>query len=168
MLLIPFGSSRALWSSQGARLGKLSAEDPDTADAVRWLWHNQRRFEKMVLMPPCLSISVPKRRFADAIETCFDYNTLRVSWPYFRNKCGKLKVMLKTFVAQTQADFELFKSLLVDTPAGVGRPLKIHVWFEEHPDIPRQPLDRDEVIARSHLFTLSDIAADDRITDCSI
>ena len=35
----------------------------------------------------------------------------------------------------------------------MGRRLKIHIWYEEHPDIPRQPLDRDEVTASLHPLT---------------
>ena len=62
--------------------------------------------------------------------------------------------MSKTIVAQTRADFELLRSMLVDTAEGVGRHLKIDLWFEDDPEIPSPPLDYDQVTAFSLFRTM--------------
>lgn len=48
---------------------------------VVWIRNNRHRFKLEVFEPPAISLNVPDRRFADAVEAAFNGNQLRVSNP---------------------------------------------------------------------------------------
>ena len=77
--LLNLGSATDVQRSQIRRFAKLCLRDPDTAEAVKWVRLNQDRFEKEVIEPPCLSLHVPERQYANAIEACFERYPFRVS-----------------------------------------------------------------------------------------
>lgn len=63
------------------KLEKLTKDAPDCADAVRWIRQNRDKFKMEVLEPPVLSLNIPDKKYAKAIEACFSKNQLRVRCP---------------------------------------------------------------------------------------
>lgn len=57
----------------------------------------------------------------------------------------KLRKYTQTFVAQTPEDLATLNRLVVDTPEGLGRRVRINSWFRPKPDISQQPMSPDEV-----------------------
>ena len=64
------------------KLDKLGRWDPDCADTVVWLRANKHRFRMEVFEPPALSVNVPDKKYAAAIESLFNANDMRVSSPF--------------------------------------------------------------------------------------
>jgi hypothetical protein len=60
------------------KLENLKRWDKDTYDAVIWLRQNQEKFKQPIIEPPCLCLSVKDKRFASAVEACFNANQLKV------------------------------------------------------------------------------------------
>jgi hypothetical protein len=59
-----------------ANLKKWSAE---THDALVWIRKNQDKFRMPIMEPPCVSMTVTDKRYADAVESCFSGQQLQVS-----------------------------------------------------------------------------------------
>lgn len=70
---------KQLDDASARKLQQFERWDRDHADAVRWLRANQNKFEKEVFEPPILSVSIPDKRYADAVESFFNQNTMKVS-----------------------------------------------------------------------------------------
>lgn len=51
----------------------------DTGDTVKWLRANRSRFKMEIFEPAVLSMTVPDKRYASAIESLFSANDLQVS-----------------------------------------------------------------------------------------
>lgn len=60
------------------KLRALEQWDRDCADTVKWLRENRHRFKMEVFEPPMLSLQVPNKNFASAVETLFSANDMRV------------------------------------------------------------------------------------------
>jgi structural maintenance of chromosomes protein 5 len=62
------------------KLENLKRWDKDSYDAVMWLRQaeNRDKFKAPIIEPPCLCLNVPDKRFANAIEACFNANQLKV------------------------------------------------------------------------------------------
>ena len=116
----------------------MSKWDRDCADAVKWLRQNQRRFQREIIEPPVISLSVPDQRYAAAVEASFNSTQLRVSSYVKPTIAAPLMYDLQTFVAQSREDYVLFNRLLTDTGDGVGRKLRLTTWF--------RPLRREELM----------------------
>lgn len=56
--------------------------DPDTHDAIVWLRQNKHRFKMEVFEPPFMCLNIKDRRYANAIEACFNANQLKVWIPH--------------------------------------------------------------------------------------
>ncbi|OSX59547.1 hypothetical protein POSPLADRAFT_1048859 [Postia placenta MAD-698-R-SB12] len=93
------------------KLDALTNWDHDCGAAVKWLRDNRHRFKMEIFEPPMICVTVPDRRFVNAVEACFGAS------------------QLKTFVAQCEEDYQLLNRLLVDTPDAVGRRLRLHTWY---------------------------------------
>ncbi|OCH94491.1 hypothetical protein OBBRIDRAFT_122871 [Obba rivulosa] len=93
------------------KLEALARWDRDCADVVRWLRDNRHRFKMEIFEPPALSLTVPDKRYATAVENCFSAD------------------QMKMFVAQCEEDYALLNRLAVDTPEGLGRKARIHTWY---------------------------------------
>lgn len=65
-------------NADAQKLDNLMRWDRDCADTVVWLRNNQQRFKMRVFEPPFLSLSVPDKRYANAIEACFGANDQKV------------------------------------------------------------------------------------------
>lgn len=50
----------------------------DTGDTVKWLRANRSRFKMEIFEPAVLSMTVPDKRYASAIESLFSANDLQV------------------------------------------------------------------------------------------
>lgn len=61
------------------KLIELAKTDRDCADAVRWLRQNPHRFKMQVFEPPILTVNVPDPRYANAVESCFNFHQLKAS-----------------------------------------------------------------------------------------
>ncbi|KAF7432634.1 Structural maintenance of chromosomes protein 5 [Pleurotus ostreatus] len=115
------------------KLQQFERWDRDHADAVRWLRANQNKFEKEIFEPPILSVSIPDKRYADAVESFFNQNTM------------------KTFVMQTQRDYDLFnKYMHTEHALGQNRKVRINTWFrpyneESVSEPPMSPTELEEV-----------------------
>ncbi|KAH8096592.1 hypothetical protein BXZ70DRAFT_945257 [Cristinia sonorae] len=84
--------------------------DSECADVVAWLRNNQHRFKMEVMEPPMLSVSVSDSKYAQAVESCFSNN------------------QLKMFVMQCDEDYKLFNKLVCDTGEALGRPVRVSTW----------------------------------------
>lgn len=71
-------SLKQLDDASTRKLQQFERWDRDHADAVRWLRANQNKFEKEIFEPPILSVSIPDKRYADAVESFFNQNTMKV------------------------------------------------------------------------------------------
>ena len=74
----PLGSIQQLDNVDVQKLEALTRWHKDTGDTVKWLRQNRHRFKMEIFEPPMLSISVPDKRFVNAIEACFSANDLQV------------------------------------------------------------------------------------------
>ncbi|KAI0920810.1 hypothetical protein AcW1_005022 [Taiwanofungus camphoratus] len=122
-------SLRQLDDASHRKLQELARWDRDCADAVKWLRDNNGRFKMEVFEPPMLCLTVPNRRYADAVEACFGGN------------------QMKTFVAQCEEDYQLLNRLLVDTPEALGRKVRLNTWFrvENENSIAPPPMTEEEL-----------------------
>ncbi|EPQ30108.1 uncharacterized protein PFL1_02225 [Pseudozyma flocculosa PF-1] len=78
------------------RLETLRRADPAAHTAVMWLRENQAMFQQPVYEPVLLEINVKDPAYANAVESC-------LNWP-----------LMKTFVCQTRADYDLFTREVID------------------------------------------------------
>ena len=69
---------QALDNVDTQKLEALGRWHSDTAETVKWLRQNKHRFKMEIFEPPMLSISVPDKRFVNAIEACFSANDMQV------------------------------------------------------------------------------------------
>lgn len=60
------------------RLLELSKFDKDCADTIFWLRRNRHLFQMEIFEPAIVSLTVPDRRYASAVEACFSGSQLRV------------------------------------------------------------------------------------------
>ncbi|KAI0058575.1 P-loop containing nucleoside triphosphate hydrolase protein [Artomyces pyxidatus] len=93
------------------RLESLRRFDRDCAEIIVWLRENRSRFRMEIIEPAIVSVNVPDRRFANAVEACFNGSQLR------------------TFVAQCEEDYQLLNRLFVDTHEAMGRKMSMTSWF---------------------------------------
>ena len=52
--------------------------DKDCHEVIVWIRKNRNKFKMEIFDPPALSVNVPDVRFANAVESCFSANQLRV------------------------------------------------------------------------------------------
>ncbi|EGO27756.1 hypothetical protein SERLADRAFT_354935 [Serpula lacrymans var. lacrymans S7.9] len=94
------------------KLQNLSKWDKDCADAVAWLRNNQNKFKMEVFEPPVICLTVPDKRYTNAVEACFNAN------------------QLKTLVVQCPEDYDTLNHYLNDTDkAGLRKGARINTWF---------------------------------------
>jgi hypothetical protein len=60
------------------KLQALHRWDTDTHDAIVWLRGNRSKFKMEVFEPPIMVLTVPERRFVNAVESCFNAAQLKV------------------------------------------------------------------------------------------
>ncbi|KAK0202992.1 hypothetical protein DFS33DRAFT_1437795, partial [Desarmillaria ectypa] len=106
----------------------LSRWDKDTADAVMWYRNNKDKFKMEVFEPPYLSVNVPDRAFASAVEMAFSGNNM------------------KTFVAQCQEDYDTLNRNINDNQV-LGRKVWVTTWYRARMDrlFVSPPMERDEL-----------------------
>ena len=61
------------------KLQALGRWDRDTHDAIVWLRNNRDKFKMEVFEPPIMVLTVPDKRFVNAVESCFNAPQLKVS-----------------------------------------------------------------------------------------
>ncbi|KAH9939337.1 P-loop containing nucleoside triphosphate hydrolase protein [Epithele typhae] len=93
------------------KLQNLAKTESDAAAVVEWLRSNRHRFKMEVFEPAALSVNVPNRHYADAVEACFSFAQLR------------------TFVCQCLEDYKTLNRVCVDTPEALGRTVRINTWY---------------------------------------
>ncbi|KAF8211899.1 hypothetical protein K438DRAFT_1957699 [Mycena galopus ATCC 62051] len=118
-------------SIESRKLNNLMQMDRDAGEAVRWLRENRDKFKMEVFEPPVLSVTVPNRAFAAAVERCFSF------------------AQLKMFVCQCKEDYELLNTTINDTH-GLGRKARIPIWFRPgtEADLTPPPMVPDELAQR--------------------
>lgn len=94
------------------RLLELSKFDKDCADTIFWLRRNRHLFQMEIFEPAIVSLTVPDRRYASAVEACFSGSQLR------------------TFVCQCDDDYRLLNKLITDSTEALGRKARITTWFK--------------------------------------
>ncbi|KAF9528049.1 P-loop containing nucleoside triphosphate hydrolase protein [Crepidotus variabilis] len=95
------------------RLEAMARWDIDTADAIRWVRDNRDKFKMEVFETPFMRLTIPDKKFADAVEACFNSN------------------QIKTFVAQCQEDVDTLNHSINDEGA-LGRKARITTWFRPY------------------------------------
>jgi hypothetical protein len=66
------------------KLQALLRWDHDTHDAILWLRENRNKFKMEVFEPPLMVLTVPDRRFVNAVESCFNAPQLKAkTWIRF-------------------------------------------------------------------------------------
>ena len=78
------------------RLENIRKADLNVYNALMWLRENQSMFQKPVYEPIMLEIDVTNRQLVNAVESCINFN------------------IMKTFVCQTRADYDLFAREVID------------------------------------------------------
>ncbi|KAI0371444.1 P-loop containing nucleoside triphosphate hydrolase protein [Pilatotrama ljubarskyi] len=99
-------------SQSHQKLEALKRADRDCGEIVEWLRANKHKFRMEIFEPALLCVTVPKRQYIDAVESCFGGTQLR------------------TFVAQCEEDYQLLNRLCVDTPEAIGRKARINTWYK--------------------------------------
>ncbi|TCD64231.1 Structural maintenance of chromosomes protein 5 [Steccherinum ochraceum] len=107
-------SLRQLDNVAHQKLQTLQQMDPNCAKVVVWLRQNQDKFKMEVMEPPLLSVTVPNKAFAQAVESCFNNN------------------QLKTFVMQCDEDYRLFNRLVCDSGEALGSKVAVTTWARPH------------------------------------
>ncbi|KAK7437355.1 Structural maintenance of chromosomes protein 5 [Stygiomarasmius scandens] len=113
------------------KMAVLANFNKDTHDAVLWLRANKHQFKMEVIEPAIISLTVPDRRFADAVESSFN------------------GTQLKTFVFQCREDYDKFNDLVNDRGA-LGRRVRIATYFRDRSaenQLVPPPLSPDESVA---------------------
>lgn len=133
------------------KLSSMYRWNRDTHDAIVWLRKNRHLFKMEVFEPPYMCLSVPDKKFVDAIESCFGANQLRVS---LYRLVGLLlsNSFRQTFVAQCQEDADTFNHHINDSSA-LGRKARVTTYFRPQQDraLPPPPMSREEVgLCSSH------------------
>ncbi|KAF8237930.1 P-loop containing nucleoside triphosphate hydrolase protein [Tricholoma matsutake] len=110
------------------KLQALGRWDRDTHDAILWLRKNRDKFKMEVFEPPIMVLTVPDRRFVNAVESCFN------------------AAQLKTFVAQCQEDMDTFNHYINDSPT-LGRKTRVSTWYRigQEGMLPPPPMTREEL-----------------------
>ncbi|PFH50400.1 hypothetical protein AMATHDRAFT_61100 [Amanita thiersii Skay4041] len=110
------------------KMQNMAQVDRDTHDVILWLRKNQHRFKKEVIEPAAIVLNVPDQRFVHAVEACCSVAQLR------------------TFVAQSQEDLDLFNSLVNDGNE-LGRRVRVTTWFRAQREevLPPEPMSRDQM-----------------------
>lgn len=131
------------------KLEELSRSDRDTADAVVWLRKNRSRFRMDVIEPAILSLSVPDHRYAAAVEACWSFAQLRVSFRFLSFAFYNHSPIAQNFVAQCKEDYTLLNRVFNDTSEALGRKCHIAVWFRAklEKQLAPPPLSPEEVRA---------------------
>ena len=141
-------SLKQLESVQHRQLAELAKVDQDTAAVVQWLRQNQHRFQQEILEPPILSVTVPDKLYASAVEACFSMNQLKVRFFPFgaRPRLTYIYITLKTFVAQNDADYRLLNKLVSDNHEELGRKVRFtSVFVHDHGKTAQPPMNLEEV-----------------------
>lgn len=73
------------------RLLELSKFDKDCADTIFWLRSHKHLFRMEIFEPAIVSLTVPDRRFASAVEACFNPAQLRVCVLSLLGFCDDMK-----------------------------------------------------------------------------
>ncbi|KZT29504.1 P-loop containing nucleoside triphosphate hydrolase protein [Neolentinus lepideus HHB14362 ss-1] len=113
------------------KLQQLARWDRDCADTIEWLRQNQHKFRKPIMEPAIISVTVPDKAYATAVEACFG------------------GTQMKTFVAQCEEDYDLLNHLVNDTDKAIGRRVRVPTWFRPYSEtgLAPPPLSSDEMAA---------------------
>ncbi|EJD35341.1 P-loop containing nucleoside triphosphate hydrolase protein [Auricularia subglabra TFB-10046 SS5] len=110
------------------RLANLRRWDPDCALAVEWMRKNGDKFKMEVFEPALLSARPKDMRYVDQLESCLGGNQFKI------------------FVAQCQEDYNTLNHYINDTPKGVGRKLRINIWYRpQGSEVPPPPMSNEEM-----------------------
>ncbi|KAF8318121.1 P-loop containing nucleoside triphosphate hydrolase protein [Clavulina sp. PMI_390] len=112
------------------RLQNLGKWDLASAMAAKWLEENAGKFRLPIILPPAVSVSVPDHRYQAAIESCFSVNHM------------------KTFVAQTQEDYDMFNECINSSSImdpRTNKPIRVNVWYRPNPDGGPPPFDPSQL-----------------------
>ncbi|KAH8827579.1 hypothetical protein DL96DRAFT_1599512 [Flagelloscypha sp. PMI_526] len=118
---------KSMDQASAIKLNKLSRWSRDTADVVVWLRKHKHLFNDEIFEPPYLSVDVPDKKYADAIDACFNRN------------------QVLTFVAQNQHDSDKFNHLVNDTGEALGRKVRVPVWYRANEQRRPPPMEQDEL-----------------------
>ncbi|KAJ7764112.1 P-loop containing nucleoside triphosphate hydrolase protein, partial [Mycena maculata] len=122
---------KALGDADAVKLQNLTRWNQDVGDAVRWLRQNRDKFKMEVFEPPALSVRVPKKEYAAAVENSFNGSQMQM------------------FVCQCKEDYDTLNDCINDRP-GLGRKAKVPTWFRPgtDADLVGPPMAREELAAR--------------------
>ncbi|TFK46958.1 P-loop containing nucleoside triphosphate hydrolase protein [Heliocybe sulcata] len=113
------------------KLQQLARWDRSCADTIEWLRQNQPRFRMPIMEPAIISVTVPDKKYATAVEACFS------------------TTQMKTFVAQCEEDYDLLNHLVNDTDKALGRRARVPTWFRPRVEstLAPPPLNAQEMAA---------------------
>lgn len=110
-------------------------------------------FKMKVYEPPCLSVDVPDKKYAHAVESTMNQTQLRVSPYNVRQEPVEFRLtsdhplLLQTVICQCQEDYAKLGAFADNANNPIGRQLsQLNIALVE-PSTPRQttPVDREEV-----------------------
>lgn len=126
---------RRLDDANNRKLEAVGRWSRDTHDTVLWLRENQHKFKMEVFEPPMICLTVPDKRFTNAIEACFSGNQMLVNFIavalilFFCDFSDGMDCSLvQTFVAQCQEDYDTLNHCINDSRA-LGRQARVTTWF---------------------------------------
>jgi len=65
------------------KLAKVQKMDQITHDAIEWVQNNKDKFKMEVFETPVMRLDIKDRRYASAVESCFNFNQLKVCVAHF-------------------------------------------------------------------------------------
>jgi structural maintenance of chromosomes protein 5 len=130
------------------KLQDLAKWDKDCHDAVLWLRkpENQEKFRMPVIEPPCVTLTVPDKKYTNAVEACFNANQLKVLQHFLALISAWSWNFAQTFVTQCQEDYRTLNRCINDED-GLGRKVRINTWYraKDERSIAGPPLSSAEV-----------------------
>ena len=137
---------KKLDDADARKLAMMYRWDKETHDAIKWLRANKHLFKAQVFEPPFMCVTVKDKRYANAVEACFNASQMKViSLLHFRTS-NLMIVLIQTFVAQSQEDCDTLNHHINDSGA-LGRKARITTWFRARQDdmLVPPPMSRVEV-----------------------
>ncbi|KAG6836487.1 hypothetical protein H0H93_007586 [Arthromyces matolae] len=108
------------------KMQNLQRWDKDCLAAVLWLRKNRNLFKMEVIEPAVLTLTVPNRPFANAVEA---------------NISG---IQFRTFICQCKEDSDTFNKQINDDGV-LGKDVRVAVWFRSPSRLQPPPMTREEM-----------------------
>ena len=142
------------------RLQAMERWDKDTYDAIIWVRNNKDLFKMEVFETPYMRLSVKEKRYANAVEACFNANQLKVIPSLFSSEECSIYIWSKTFVVQCKEDVDTLNR--INDGDALGRKARITTWFRPYiyqelippPLSPEEVRSSDDFILWYHKFNI--------------